>query len=214
MNSFILRLASNSRVPSPSSRRLLAYFHSGDVLRQALPVALRTIAVIAMFVFTVNWLQLWPPIYRELERWSLVKEFFAQLILFGTALLLTKMTFLRASHLKGLPADDFVSLRALAVLCRWWGEIPLVLIVGLGLSSFLHPLGPLLRSLVPEAFTIGAPTTEYLVVSASFFLLGLVVNGFFFLFFYSLAAFIDVTLAIEFNTRADRVGQGLSLGGR
>lgn len=120
----------NLKLPTTTSRDVLASLHSGDVLRRTLPRLLRAGIVVWLFVYTFLWMASWPGVYQEFERWGLVKAFFAQLIALATAFLVARITILRAEHLAALPADDFVSLRVTSVLSRWWGEIVLVYIVG------------------------------------------------------------------------------------
>ncbi len=201
------------KFPAAPSRRLLAYLHSGDVLRQALPWIMRVWAIVSFVLFAAAWLSAWPGIYREFERWGLVKAFLAQLIMFAAIFLVIRITMLRAEHLRVLPPDDFVNLRALAIVCRWAGEVTLVYCVGDGLSSLLEPVGPLLTSAV-NAFApaagqrVSSGSASVLLVSSPFTMLYVWFAAALFLGTYALATAIDVYLAIEFNTRASRAGRG------
>ncbi len=198
-----------------TSRDLLASLHSGDVLRQTLPRLLRIGIVVWFVVYTLLWVFTWPGIYQEFERWGLMKAFFAQLIALAAAFLVTRITILRAQHLAALPADDFVSLRATAVLSRWLGEIAFVYVLGGALSSLLQPVGPALNSFLSEvspstASAVSGGTPKLLLVSAPLSLLWVSVVAALFLLLYAVANAIDLGLAIEFNTRAERVGQRAS----
>lgn len=203
------------RLPTSTSRDLLAFIHSGDVLRKTLPRLLRIGVILWLFSYTLLWLAVWPGIYEQFERWGLVKAFFAQLIVLGTAFLVARITFLRAQHLAVLPADDFVSLRAMAVLSRWLGEIVLVYLLGGGLSSLLQPVGAAMNAFLgtvspsmASAVSSGAPSL--LFASAPLALLWIVPAVVFFLVLYTVANTIDLGLTIEFNTRAERVGRRIS----
>ncbi len=203
----------------PRARGLLAYLHSGDVLRQSLPWVLRVGAVIWLLFVVLLWIGVWPGIYEQFERWGLVKAFFAQMISIATAALVFRITMLRARHLQALPADDFVSLRALSVLFRWFGEIALVYVVGTGLGSLLQPVSALMGSMLSDispsmASGISSGTPKLLLVSAPLSVFFVSVAAGLFISLYSVATAIDVFLAIEFNTRAERVGKGVSFGGR
>jgi hypothetical protein len=205
-------------LPSSPARGLLAYLHSGEVLRHALPSLLRIGGIVWLFLFVLIWFAVWPANYEEFERWGLVKSFFAQMITLVTAFLVLRITMLRAGHIRTLPLDDFVSLRALAALFRWVGEIALVYTVGRGLSSLLQPvsapMNSILGSLSPSAGgAVSSGTTSLLLFSAPFSLFFVSVAASLFLGLYSAATAIDVYLAIEFNTRAERMGKGVSLGG-
>lgn len=203
------------RWPTSTSRDLLAFIHSGDLLRKTLPRFLRTGIVVWFFFYTLLWLAAWSGIYEQFERWGLVKAFFAQLITLGTAFLVARITFLRAQHLATLPADDFVSLRTAAVLFRWLGEIILVYVLGTELSSLLQPVGAALNSVLgsvspsmASSVSTGAP--QVLLVSAPLSLLWVSVAAALFLMLYTVANTIDLGLTIEFNTRAERVGRRIS----
>jgi hypothetical protein len=203
------------RWPTSTSRDLLASIHSGDVLRETIPKFLKIGAVIGFAVYSLFWLASWPGIYEELERWGLVKAFFAQLIVLGTVFLVVRITFLRAQHLATLPADDFVSLRAVAVLSRWLGEIVLVYVLGTGVGALLQPLGAMLTGLIsalsPSAGAgASGGSSALLLMSVPLFLLSTSIAATFFLILYTVANTIDLGLAIEFNTRAERVGRRIS----
>jgi hypothetical protein len=201
--------------PTSTSRDLLASLHSGDVLRQTIPRLLRIGIVVWFVVYTFLWIFTWPGVYQEFERSGLVKAFFAQLIALATAFLVTRITILRAQHLAALPADDFVSLRATSVLSRWLGEIVLVYVVGAELRSLLQPVGAVLNSFLGKilpstASAVSEGTSSLLLVSAPFALFWISLAAALFIFLYTLANAIDLGLAIEFNTRAERMGQRAS----
>lgn len=194
-----------SRVKPPPllSRPLLAYLHSGEMMRQAVPVLLRTGAFAWLFFYTLSWLVQWPAIYRELERWGLVRGFVAQLIALATAGLVVKITLLRASHLSAFPADDFVVLRTVAVLCRWLGEAALVYVVGMWVSNWLQPVGAVALALVGA----GVDNTGVRVLSGAVSSLAVALVAPLFLVLYAAATTIDLALAIESNTRLERLGR-------
>ncbi len=201
--------------PPAPARRLLAYLHSGDVLRQSLPWVLRIGAAVWLVIQVLLWIALWPAIYHEFERWGLVKAFFAQIITLLAVFLVARITMLRAGHLRALPPDDFVSLRALAVICRWLGEISLVYVLLTGLSSLLQPvsalLNPILGAVSPEAASgVSSGSAKALLVSAPLSLFFSSIVAVAFLVLYSIATAIDVGLAIEFNTRAERMSKRIS----
>jgi hypothetical protein len=203
------------KLPKSISRSLLAYLHSGDVLRQSLPVVMQILLGVWLFFSIVLWFAVWPAIYREFERWGLVRAFIAQWISLGTVFLVARITLHRARHLQALPPDDFVSLRALAVLSRWFGEVALVQVVGSGLSSLFQPISAYTSAILTEmspslGTTVSSGTPSLLLTSAPLSLFFIAVAAGLFLALYSLATAIDVYLAIEFNTRAERVGKGLS----
>lgn len=199
------------RSPVPVAKRVLAYFHSGEALRHALPQVMRGAAIAWLFIGALGWLFLWPSVYEEFERWGLVRAFLAQMLSLVVLYVLARVTMLRASHLKTLPADDFVNLRATAVLCRWLGEVLLVQAVGSGLVMLLqrnHPLlAAILGSLAPSAEIDGGEVDLSALLSGALIVFWFVfaIGSFFFL--YAVATAIDVYLAIEFNTRPERVGQ-------
>jgi hypothetical protein len=199
------------RWPTSTSRDLLAFLHSGDLLRQALPRLLRIGIVIWCAIYTLLWIFGWPAIYEELERWGLVKSFFAQLIVLGAALVVTRITILRSEHLSTLPADDFLNLRAAAVISRWLGEVTLVFVSGFGLSSLLQPVSASLNFLLGASpSTASSGGLAMLLLSGPFVLLWVSAAACFFLISYTVANAIDLGLALEFNTRAERVGHRIS----
>jgi hypothetical protein len=203
------------RWPTSTSRDLLAFIHSGDVLRDTIPKFLKIGAVIGFAVYSLFWLAFWPGVYEEFERWGLVKAFFAQLIVLGSVFLVVRITFLRAQHLATLPADDFVSLRAVAVLSRWLGEIVLVYVLGTGVAALLQPLGAMLTGLIsallPSAgSSASGGSSALLLMSVPLFLIFTSIAAALFLILYTVANTIDLGLAIEFNTRAERVGRRIS----
>jgi len=203
---------STLKVPTSTSRDLLAYFHSGDVLRQVTPWLMRLASVTWLVFYVLIWIVSWPGVYREFERWGLVKAFVAQLIALATAFLVTRITILRAQQLAVLPADDFVTLRAMALLLRWLAETALVFALGTGLSTLLQPAGAgssaFVSSLSPSlGAQLSTGATGLLLASAPMSLaLVTLVTGLF-LVLYTLANAIDLGLAIEWNTRAERAGQ-------
>lgn len=198
------QLAAISQLKAPASvtRRLLAYLHSGEAMRHALPRFLRIGIAVWFVTYVASWLLMWPVVYQEFERWGLVKAYFARLVAIFTAFLILRITLLRTSHLEALPADDFVVLRTMAVACRWFGEVTLVYVVGMGISQFLQPIDAILLSGSAAeggvnkgliAVASGALTSIYLVIIVPLFLL-----------LYSIATVIDLGMAIEFNTREEK----------
>lgn len=203
------------RWPTSTSRDLLAFIHSGDVLRKTIPKFLKFGAFIGFAFYTLFWIASWSGVYEEFERWGLVKAFFAQLIVLGTVFLVVRITVLRAQHLATLPADDFVSLRAVAVLSRWLGEIVLVYVLGCGLAGLLQPVGASLTGLISALWPSGGNSVSggssgLLLMSVPLFLLLTSISATLFLILYTVANTIDLVLAIEFNTRAERVGRKIS----
>jgi hypothetical protein len=204
--------AAKLRLPQSFSRSMLAYLHSGDVLRQSLPMVMQILLGVWLFFSIVLWFAVWPAIYTEFERWGLVRAFIAQWISLATVFLVARITLHRARHLQALPPDDFVSLRALAVLCRWFGEIALVQVVGSGVSSLFQPISAfstaILTEISPTAGTaVSSGTPALLLASAPLSLFFVAVAAGLFIVLYSLSTAIDIYLAIEFNTRAERVGR-------
>lgn len=197
---------SQFRLPSFSLRRLLAYLHSGEVMKHALPRCMRIVVVAWAFSYCLAWCFLWPLIYRDFERWGLVKAFFALMIALLTALAVTGITILRAGHLEDLPEDDFAVLRSTAVFCRWLAEAAMVFALGMSISSLLQPMdNVLLSNLRMQAGSV----TGHAALSAAVggvpilaVLLWLPVC----LFLYAVANAIDLSLAIEYNTRGYRSG--------
>lgn len=203
------------RWPTSPSRDLLAFIHSGDVLRKTIPKFLKIGAVIGFASFTLVWLASWYGIYEQFERWGLVKAFFAQLIVLGTVFLVVRITFLRAQHLAILPPDDFVNLRAVAVLSRWLGEIVLTYILGSGLAGLLQPVGATLTGLISALWpsagsSVSSGSSALLAMSVPLFLLSTALAATLFFILYTVANMIDLGLAIEFNTRAERVGRRIA----
>lgn len=201
------------RWPTSTSRDLLAFIHSGDLLRKTLPRILKIGAIIGFAFYLLSWIASWPFIYEQFERWGLVKVFVAQLIVLGTVFLVVRITFLRAQHLATLPPDDFVNLRAVAVLSRWLGEIVLVYVFGSGVSYLLQ-LNAMLTGLVNAVSRVVGSSVSgsstLLLISVWLFLLFTSMAAAFFLMLYTVANTIDLGLAIEFNTRAERVGRRIS----
>jgi hypothetical protein len=198
------QLAAINRLKAPASvtRRLLAYLHSGEAVRHALPRFLRIGIALWLFMYAVTWLLMWPTVYREFERWGLVKAFFAQMVALLTALVVVQITRLRASHLEAFPADDFVVLRAMSVMCRWLGEVAMVSVVGMGISAFLQPVIPVL--LFGLAADDGVGKTLVSLASGAVAVLFIVSAVPIFLLLYSIATMIDLGMAVEFNTREER----------
>lgn len=197
------------KLPTSVDRKLLSYLHSGEVVRHFLPKLLRISAVMALISYAIFWLLIWPEIYQGFERWGLVKAFFAQMVVLAAACLCTKVTLLRAKHLEALPADDFVILRATSVLCRWCAEISIVLVLGMGLSFLLQPLSPLLVALFNLSPTSqnGAGGAVLSMASGAVWAIAVLAVAPLFLLLYAIATGIDLSLAIEFNTRAERAGK-------
>lgn len=196
---------SQLRAPAPPARRLLAYLHSGESMRHLLPKLMRIWVGVWLVSYVVSWLLLWPIVYRELERWGLVKGFFAQMFGLATALLITWITILRSSHLEAFPEDDFVVLRSMAVVMRWLGEIAMVFVVGMGLKLVLQSVSPLAWAPATEGESV---TILLELVSGGVTSIGMIVVPPLFLLLYMLANAIDLGMAIEFNTRAERLEKG------
>lgn len=201
--------------PAALDRRLLAYLHSGDILRLAWAALMRFGVSVWLAVEVFLWIAIWPGIYEQFERWGLVKAFFAQLLTLATVALVARFTFLRAGQLRELPADDFVILRALALIFRWLAEIILVGVVGWGLSNLLQPLGPLATAVGTQASpAVGnlasSGSSQLLLVATPFTLVFIEAAAAIFVGLYGLAAALELILAIEFNTRADKAAHHLS----
>jgi hypothetical protein len=194
--------------PVPTGKETLAHVHSGDVLTRSLPSFLRIGIVLWFLAYSAAWLGIWQVVYREYERWGLLQAFFAQVIAILTAYIVVRVTLLRARHLNVLPGDDFIFLRVLAMLCRWLGEVALIMVVGLLLSAALTPVSLSLLFLSPEG---AAPTTIFGLGFVLFAVLALIAAFFVFLLMYAVATTIDLMLAIEFNTRAERVASAREL---
>ncbi|HEX6862810.1 MAG TPA: hypothetical protein VF414_08345 [Thermoanaerobaculia bacterium] len=196
------------RPPVPTGRETLAHVHSGDVLTRSLPSFLRIGIVLWFLAYSAAWLGLWQAVYREYERWGLLQAFFAQVIAILTAYVVVRVTVLRARHINILPGDDFIFLRVLAILCRWIGEVALILVVGLSLSAALTPVSLSLLFLSPAG---AVPTTLFGFGLFALAVLALIAAFFAFLLMYTVATTIDLMLAIEFNTRAERVASAREL---
>lgn len=195
----------NLKIPASLDRRLLAYLHSGEVVRHFLPKFLRISAAMAFIGYVFIWLMVWSAVYREFERWGLVKAFFAQMVALATIFLLMRITQLRAKHLEALPADDFVILRAAALFCRWLAEMTMVFVVGMGLSSSIQPLSPFLMPLLGLQSTEGTGGAVLSLASGTISLFAILIITPLFLFLYFIATAIELSLAVEFNTRAERM---------
>ncbi len=196
------------QAPGPCARRLLAYLHSGEALRHGLPMLMRSAVSVWFVLYTLSWLGQWVYVYRDFERWGLVRAFLAQMVSLATAALVARITYHRAKHLEFVPPDDFTVLRSLAVFLRWFGEVMLVYALGMGLSSFLQPINPLFASIFG-----GGPDTEaehslMRLFSGAASTLAILAALPVFLLTYAVATIIDLFLAIEFNTRAERAGKG------
>lgn len=196
---------SQLKAPAPPARRLLAYLHSGESMRHLLPKILRIWMGVWLVAYVVSWLLLWPVVYRDLERWGLVKGFFAQMIGLAAAFLIMRITILRAGHLEAFPEDDFVVLRTMAVAMRWFGEVAMIFVVGMGLKLLLQPVSPLVWAPPAEG---GSEKIFMGLISGVVTSIGLVVVPPLFLLLYMLANAIDLGMAIEFNTRAERLEKG------
>lgn len=187
-----------------AGRDVLGHVHSGDVLTHSLPKLLRIGAALWFLSYTLQWLSIWASAYKNYERWGLMQAFFALMISIFAAFVMTSITLVRSRHMEALPGDDFVFLRMLAVFCRWLGEMALVFSAGAFLSvSLSFVVLPLLLPFVGEVdpnslWGVGLRLVTLLAVIASFLL---------FLLLYTVATGIDLILAIEFNTRADRIAR-------
>jgi len=190
------------------AERTLAYLHSGDVLRGLIPKMIRIATALWCVGFAFYWILTWFPTYSELERWGLVRGFVAQFLGLAAAFLFVKVTFLRAGQVEGLPIDDFSSLRALSVLLRWGGELVLYSLLAF-VVQLLQWINALIQPLVSRAMPETASSS--VLQSAFLFASGIAIltafAGLLFLAFYGAATCIDLALAIEFNTRAERVGR-------
>jgi hypothetical protein len=192
---------SSIRPPVPTGEAVLAKVHSGAVLTRSLPGFLKIGVVLWFILYSLVWLSLWSVVYREYERWGLIQAFFAQMIALLAGFVVVKVTLLRARHLKALPSDDFVFLRIVAVLCRWVGEVALILVIGAFLSALLSPVS---LSLLFLSASGAAPTTLVGLGLFMLALLTLIASVLLFFLMYAVATAIDLMLAIEFNTRAER----------
>lgn len=206
------RLNALPRLRSPASlaKRLLGFIHSGEAHRKGLSRLLRVGALLWLTAGAIVWLLVWPLVYEEFERWGLVRAFVAQMIWLATLLLTVKITLLRAEHVNALPPDDFVSLRAASVFCRWFAEVMLLQVVGAALAMLMQPINPLfvsiLSSISPSASASGVGQALLGLISGAWLLLWLALAVPAFVLLYGVATAIDVYLAIEFNTRPERVG--------
>jgi hypothetical protein len=213
MSLLIERLAAlpSFRSPVPLAKRVLASVHGGEAFRHALPQVMRAGAIAWLFVGILGWLFAWAAVYEEFERWGLVRTFVAQMLWLLVIYVLAKITMLRAGHLRLIPADDFVSLRAAAVLCRWLAEVLLVQAVGTALVLLIHRDHPLLSaimsSLAPSADIQGGEVGLSTLLVSGFMVFWFLFSIGSFFFLYAAATAIDVYLAIEFNTRPERVGK-------
>jgi hypothetical protein len=202
-----LQALSRFRAPSSIPRRLLAYVHSGEVMRSFLPTLLRTSAVTFLLVYVLAWGFLWPTVYKEFERWGLLRAFFSQMIALATVFLAARVTMLRARHLEASPADDFVAMRAMSLLCRWFAEVTVVVVLGIGLATVLQPLSVTAMLFAPsEGGAGGGILLSFLSGAVSMSAVALV--GPVFLLLYTFATVIDLAMAVEFNTRAERAAKG------
>lgn len=201
LNEYYLAFSS-IRPPVPTGEKVLAQVHSGDVLTRSVPSVLKIGSVLWFIVYSLVWLGLWSVVYRDHERWGLIQAFFAQMIALFAGFVVVKVTMLRAKHIRALPGDDFIFLRVLAVLCRWIGEIALILVIGTILSASLTPVS---LSLLFLSASGGAPTTFLGFGIFAFAVLTLIASVFLFFLMYAVATTIDLMLAIEFNTRAERI---------
>src|SRR5262249_4919154 len=128
-------------------------------------------------------------------------------IVLATGLLTVRIVMLRAEHLRVLPADDFVSLRALGVISRLAGEVVLVYCIGSGLADLLQPVGQFwneaLNNVAPGMSQKASPgSARAVLLTVPFTAFMVWFSAAFFVTTSSLATAIEVYLAIEFNTRA------------
>lgn len=183
---------------------VLGHVHSGDVITRSLPKLMRTGAVLWFIAYTAAWLAVWSGIYKNFERWGLMQAFFAQMISILAAFVVLNVTLVRARHLEALPGDDFVFLRMFSIFCRWMGEVALVLTVGISLSAMLSSVSLPLLFLSPSG---AAPESLWglglKVLAGS----ALIASLLLFVALYAVATGADLLLAIEFNTRADRIAR-------
>jgi hypothetical protein len=189
-------------------KEVLGHVHSGDLLTHSLPKLLRIGTVSWFIAYTLTWLAVWSDIYKNYERWGLMQVFFAQMISIFAAFLVVSITFVRTKHMAALPGDDFIFLRMLAVFCRWSAEVALVLAVGASLSALLSSVSLPLLFLSPSG---GAPNSILGFGLKLFALLAVFASFLIFLFLYAVATGVDLMLAIEFNTRADRIARASRL---
>lgn len=187
-----------------TGKDVLGHVHSGDVLTHSLPKVLRIGAVLWFITYTLQWLSVWSDVYKHYERWGLMQAFFAQMISVVAAFVAVSVTLVRSRHMEALPGDDFVFLRMLAVFCRWMGEVALVFSAGAYLSALLSPVSLPLLFLSAEG---AAPDALWGLGLRLFTLLAVVASLLLFLFLYTVATGIDLMLAIEFNTRAERIAK-------
>ncbi len=186
----------------PTGKDVLRHIHSGNLLSRTLPKLLRAGTILWFLFFVVQWLSIWPAVYANYERWGLIQAFFALLVTLVAALAVLSITQVRARHLETLPSDDFYFLRISAVFCRWIGEVALILTLSAAMSALLSSVSlPLLPFFPPNA----DPNTIAGLGLRLLSILSLVASFLTFLFLYSLATGIDLLLAIEFNTRTERV---------
>jgi len=203
-----LKTLDRLNLPPAPGKSLLAHLHSGDVFRHTIPKVLKTGAVMGLAAAILWWLLTWPGIYAQFERWGLVKAFFAQMVALTAACLVARITILRADHLRVLPADDFLNLRTISVLCRWLGEVALVSAAGTAVSLLVQPTTLILVvSIFSQnvADTLSSYTTLPFTLPLAGFLV--FVAAAFFLAFYAVGAAVDLVLSIEFNTRPERSGR-------
>ncbi len=189
-------------------KEVLGHVHSGDVMTHSLPRFLRIGVVLWFITYVLKWLVVWAGVYRNYERWGLMQAFLAQMISIVAAFVVVSVTLLRARHLETLPSDDFVFLRMTSVFFRWMGEVALILAVGAFLSSLLSSVSlPLLflssSGSAPESFWgFGLKVISVFALVASFLQ---------FVLLYAIATGIDLMLAIEFNTRTEKIAKASNL---
>jgi hypothetical protein len=191
-----------------AGKEVLGHVHSGNVMTHSLPRFLRAGAVLWFIAYTLQWLVVWLGVYENYERWGLMQAFFAQMISIIAAFIVVSVTLLRARHLETLPGDDFVFLRMSAVFFRWMGEVALILAIGAFLSSLLSSVSlPLLflsaSGATPQSFLgLGLKIVAAFALIASFLQ---------FVLLYTIATGIELMLAIEFNTRTERIAKASHL---
>ena len=189
-----------ARVENLSIRRFLAAVHRGDAFTNVFSRALTFLAWSGGVLFGFVWLASWGRVYYAFERWELVLAFVDQFFLLGIVLVVLHVTYLRARHLRHIPAGNFVPLQATALILRWLGECVLILDLGAFGHALLGVPDPSwMSSLVgfEEDLKLG------IKASSTFFAAGWLFLSFFvFTFFYALAGVIDVFLSIERNTRS------------
>lgn len=189
-----LRRARVNRIPT---RRFLSTLHRGEAFTRVFSIALVGLVGTLGVVLGIGWLVSWGSVYREFERWQLVLAFVDQFFLLAMLVLLLHVTFLRAGHLRQVPAGPFVSLQASALILRWLGESALILAMAMLGHALLNVPDISWLSSAQELVKAGS-----VLVSGWNQVLGFVT----FTVFYAMASAIDVFLAIERNSRQGQRG--------